>query len=72
VIDEPLQGLLYFVNNSTLPSIKVKRNQFTKILPGLINHNFFYVVYGDFTIRRNESAYTFCTRSDDGSGTGIG
>jgi hypothetical protein len=45
----------------------VKRNQFTKILPGLINHNFFYVVYGDFTIYRNDSDYTFCTRSDDGS-----
>jgi hypothetical protein len=49
-----------------LSSTRVKRNQFTKILPGLINHNFFYVVYGDFTIYRNNSAYTFCTSSDDG------
>jgi hypothetical protein len=59
--------MLYYVNSSTLPSTKVKRNQFPKIVPGLINHNFFYVVYGDFTIVRNNSAYTFCTRSDDGS-----
>ena len=47
------------MNSSMLSSTRVKRNQFT-------NHNFFYVVYGDFTIYRNNSAYTFCTSSDDG------
>ena len=62
-----MQGLLTYVNSSMLPSIKVKRNQFPYIISGLPNHMFCYVVYGDFTIYRNDSAYTFCTRSDDGS-----
>ena len=61
------QGMLWYVNSSTLPSTKVKRNQFPYIVPGLVNHDFFYVIYGDFNIDRNDSSYTICTRSDDGS-----
>ena len=59
------QGKCPFVGKSVIPTIKVKRNQFTSIIGGLRNHDFGYVVYGDLTIFQAGS-YTICTRSDDG------
>jgi hypothetical protein len=59
------QGQAPFVGKSVIPTLKVKRNQFTSIVSGLRNHNFGYVVYGDFTIYE-AGTYTICTRSDDG------
>ena len=61
------KGLLRYASTGHLQSTKVKRNEFPYIVSGLVNHDFFYAVYGDFTIHQNYSSYTICTRSDDGS-----
>ena len=60
-----LQGSITFVGRATLPSIKVKRNQFQFIVQGLPNHQFGYIVYGNVNIS-DSGPYSICSRSADG------
>ena len=55
-----------YIGSNLLTSLKVKRNQFPNILNGLPNHQFAYIVFGNLSVLRNDSLYTFCSRSDDG------
>lgn len=64
--DFSCQGSVQYVGQATLSSIKVKRNQFPYIIPGLPNHQFGYVVFGNLNIVDNQTKYTLCSRSDDG------
>ena len=54
------------MGKESITSIKVKRNQFPNLIPGIQNHEFGYVVYGNLTINMIDGNYTICSRSDDG------
>lgn len=61
-----LQGKVSYIARVQLGAIKVKRNHFPNVVPGLSNHQFGYVVHGDLTIIKNNTPYDLCTRSTDG------
>ena len=59
------QGLMSYIDKETISSLKMKRNQFTTMFPGLQAHQYGFVVMGNWTISI-EDHYTMCSRSDDG------
>ena len=55
-----------YVGSAQLSALKVKRNQFPYVVPGLPNHQFGYVVHGSLTIYNGNAPYILCSRSADG------
>ena len=66
IIQFLLQGLMYFVGRVGISSTKIKRNSIPSVIAGLPDHSFAYVVFGDFYIEQNTTAYTICGRFDNG------
>ncbi len=60
-----IKGKVKFAGRAAISSVKIKRNIFPWIVPGTINPEFGYVVYGNFSVLVG-APYTVCVSSSDG------